>query len=225
MGVSTEMSDKRESYSQYGEDLIIAGIFAREYGMSGHALDLVGNLVDVGAYEPADMSNSRLLIDRGWDATLIEFSPMAVKNLAREYAGNERVRVIQAALTPGPRHIEKFRVTDDGLSSNDPEHLAKWKEWTDEHGSYYGEIYVPTVSVAALIDQFYGDRPIHFVNIDTEGSSVDLAVEFMGLTGAWKPQVLCVEYDARLAELSRRAQELGYRQEWISEANVILVSR
>ena len=35
----------------------------------------VGNLLEVGAYEPTEISNSRLLIECGWDATLIEFSP------------------------------------------------------------------------------------------------------------------------------------------------------
>lgn len=220
---------ERDSYSQFGEDLIVEALFdavPRPAGWPGasigHPLYTPGNLIDVGAYEPADMSNSRRLIERGWDATLIEFTPMAVKDLAKAYADNPNVRVIQAALTPGPRHVEKYRVTDDGLSSNDPAHFDKWKDFP--HG-YYGEIWVPTVSVEALVNQFYGDKPIHFVNVDTEGSSVALAIEFMKLTDAWKPQVLCVEFDEKLAELMVNAQKLGYRQEWISEANVILVSR
>ena len=85
------MIGPRDSYSQFGEDLIIAELFPHNEHM--------GNLIDVGAYEPVDLSNSRLLIERGWDATLIEFSPMAVKDLATSYAANESVRVIQAALT------------------------------------------------------------------------------------------------------------------------------
>jgi FkbM family methyltransferase len=206
------MSEKRESFSQYGEDLIVQGLFTRESG----------NLIDCGAYEPDAMSNSRLLIERGWDATLIEFTPMAVKDLAAAYNGNDNVRVIQAALTTCPQGLQEFRVTDDGLSSNDPAHLEKWKDF--KHG-YYGKLWVPTLSVRQLIDQFYPDKPLHFVNIDTEGTSVDLAVEFMRLTDAWHPAVLCVEYDDRLAELATQAQKLGYRQEWIGDANVILVSR
>jgi FkbM family methyltransferase len=222
------MTSVCDSYSQFGEDLIIAKWFADTCGDSSHVAGdpcTGGNLIDVGAYEPADMSNSRLLIERGWDATLIEFSPMAVKNLATEYGGNEHVRVVQAALTVCDQGMQEFRVTDDGLSSNDPEHLSKWKEWTDERGSYYGKLFVPTVSVGKLMDQFYCNKPLHFVNIDTEGTSVDVAVEFMKLLGGWRPRVLCVEYDMRLAELVQVAQALGYRQEWISEANVVLVAR
>ena len=218
------MSETRDSYSQFGEDLIIAGIFD-DLKRSPANDNPSGNLIDVGAYEPADMSNSRLLIERGWDATLIEFTPMAVKDLAKSYAGNESVRVIQAALTTCAQGLQEFRVTDDGLSSNDPEHFEKWKEWAVEHASYYGKLWVPTVTVGQILDQCYCDKPVHFVNIDTEGTSVDLAVEFMKLLGGWRPRVLCVEYDNRLAELAQRAQELGYRQEWIGEANVILVSR
>ncbi len=81
------------------------------------------------------------------------------------------------------------------------------------------------MSVKQLVDQFYPDKPIHFVNIDTEGSSVPLAIEFMRLTDAWRPCVLCVEFDDKLPELMVNAQKLGYRQEWISDANVILVAR
>lgn len=205
-------------YSQQGEDDIIEGIFAQQ------EIDprSPGNLVDVGAYEPKDLSNSRLLIERGWDATLIEFSPMAVKNLAKEYAGKEHVRVIQAAVTPDEQPILEFRVTDDGLSSNDPAHFAKWKDFGP---GYYGSIWVPTLSVRRLIDQFYGDKPIHFVNVDTEGSSVEVAIEFMKLDGNWKPCVICVEHDDRDSFLMAHAQRLGYRMEHRSETNAILVIR
>ena len=206
------------SFSQFGEDDIVARLFHGNY-------EKTGNLIDCGAYEPADLSNSRLLIERGWDATLIEFTPMAVKDLAKAYADNPSVRVVQAALATCPQGMQEFRVTDDGLSSNDPAHFEKWKDWTAEHGSYYGKLWVPTITVEQIMDQFYCDKPLHFVNVDTEGTSVDIALQFMQLLGGWRPKVVCVEYDDRLAELSQKAQELGYRQEWIGEANVILVAR
>jgi hypothetical protein len=201
-------------YSQHDEDDIIAGLFAGQEP---------GNLIDVGAYVAKDLSNSRLLIERGWDATLIEFAPMAVKNLVSEYSGcADRVRVVAAAMTPSPQHVMPFQVTDDALSSNDDSHARKWKDYG---AGYYGTLWVPTLTVRQLIDQFYGDKPLHFVNVDTEGSSVELAIEFMMLDGSWKPPVICVEHDDRDSFLMAAAQRSGYRLEWRNECNAILVTR
>lgn len=203
------------SFSQHGEDQIIVGLFSQP-----------GNLIDVGAYAPFDLSNSRLLIERGWDATLIELSPEPLKGLIREYAGSDRVRVVAAAITTCPQFVRKFRITDDAISCDNPEQEAKFKDLRPGYdGGFFGELWVPTVSVRQLVDQFYGDKPINFVNIDTEGTSVDLAVQFMDLDGAWKPNCICVEHDGRLIELIEQAQRLGFRSEHVNGVNAILVKR
>ena len=202
------MSEK--SYSQFGEDMILAAL-----------LPATGNLIDVGAWEPFNLSNSRLLIERGWDATLVEFSPHPARELVKEYGNSDRVRVIAAALTPGPRHIEPYQITDDALSSNNVENLAIWRA----AGGYFGTLYVPTVSVKQLLAQFYGDKQVNFVNIDAEGSSVELAIEFMNQDHGHQPDVICVEHDNALVRLMETAQGRGYRQEWMNACNVILVKR
>lgn len=207
-----------ESYSQYGEDLIIAELFP---DLNSHH-----NLIDIGAFEPRALSNSRLLIERGWDATLIEFSPHPLRNLVKEYNGNPNVRVIAAAVTPQPQHVTKFRMTDDAISSDQPDTEFRWARMRPGYdGGFYGDLWVPTISVKALVDQFYGDKPIHFVSVDTEGSSVEIAVEFMKLEHSWKPQVLCVEYDDKLVYLLEQAQVLQYRQAHINGVNVILARK
>jgi len=53
------------SHSQNGEDSIIAACFPPDYK---------GTLLEIGAWFPEEFSNSKLFIDRGWDATLVEFS-------------------------------------------------------------------------------------------------------------------------------------------------------
>ena len=201
------------SYSQFGEDDILAKL-----------LPATGHLIDVGAWEPIAMSNSRLLIERGWDATLVEFSPHPLRNLVREYNGIPQVRVVSAAITPGPRHLERFRITDDAISSNDPNTELRWKGLRENYdGGFFGDLWVPTLGVHQLLEQFYGgETQIDFVNVDTEGSSVDVALAFMREDGPWKPKVLCVEHDDKLVYLMEQAQTLGYRQHWVNGCNVIL---
>lgn len=225
------LSEPRETYSQHGEDLIVAKLFPDCF---------TGTLVEIGAWEPFQFSNSRLLIERGWNATLVEFSPHPLRNLVREYSGNENVRIVAAAITAEPQHVERYRITDDSLSSNDPHHLIKWKDYGP---GYYGEMYVPTISVQALVDQFFGDSGIAFLSVDTEGTSVEIALAFMRLDIGWRPRVICVEHDdeaavreesigdvhqnavkaPRFRWLMENADKLGYRLEWLNGCNAILV--
>jgi hypothetical protein len=201
-----------ESKSQNGEDLIVAACFQPDYK---------GTLLEIGAWFPIEFSNSRLLIEAGWDATLVEFSPLAVDRQLREYGYNERVKIIQAAITPGPQHVIKFNVTEDALSSDDPTQVAIWKDMRPGYsGGFYGNLWVPTISIDALLSQFFGDRRIDFASIDTEGSSVELAIALMRTDH--RPKVLCVEHNGKIVELMGAAQGYGYKNIHTSQENVIL---
>jgi hypothetical protein len=209
------------SYSQFGEDLHIAEIFT-----SDGVLKSDGLLLDIGAWGVRDLSNSRLFIEAGWSAVLIEFSPMPTHGLVAEYGYNERVHVIQAAITPGPEHVQQFEITQDALSTNDPAHLAQWKNSDSSgqegpnRGGYYGRLWVPTLSVHALLSQFFGARSIDFVSVDTEGTSVAVAIALMKTDH--RPRVLVVEHDGKLTYLQEQAQEWGYHTIWTNGTNVIL---
>ena len=104
---------------------------------------------------------------------------------------------------------------------------------------------MPSLSIQAMMDQFFPNKPLHFVSIDTEGTSVPLAVEFMRLEDRWKPLVLCVEHDDQDAEeetelsvvhrnavkaprfrwLMENAEKQGFNLHWMNNTNVILVQK
>lgn len=202
------------SYSQGCEDDIVAAQFR---------LDFRGNLLEIGAWEPVNFSNSRLLIERGWDATLVEFSPLAVDKLIREYPDNPKVRVIQAAITPIEAHVQRFSITEDALSAPEAEGetSTRWKDMRPGyHGGFYGHLWVPTLSLDKLIQQFFGDKKIDFASIDTEGSSTEIAIVLM--RSDWRPQVLCVEHDSRQVEIMSEAKRHGYKAVEINQQNMVL---
>lgn len=202
------MTEQRDSYSQDGEDRIVAALFPEP-----------GRLIDIGAWDPFTFSNSRLLIERGWEATLVEFSPGPLAKLIREYAGNPKVRVVAAAVTPWPAAMELFRVTDDGLSvpvANE----AHRKTWETYDAGYYGELWAPTIEMRHLLGMF---GAVNYVSVDTEGTSVDIAVELMRYEG--KPRVICCEYDDRIEYLAEHAKRCGYREEWRNGTNVVMVRK
>ncbi len=212
------------SFSQNQEDLQVAQCFHE---------DFKGLLVEIGAWFPIEFSNSRLLIERGWDAVLCEFSPLAVDRQVRqygclahecqvpEYGNHDRVRIIQAAITPNERHVERFHITEDALSTNDPEQVERWKNMRpDYHGGFYGTLWVPTLSWDQLKDQFFPKRVPDFISVDTEGSSTELAIAI--LQSNWRPKVLCAEHNGRDVEIWQEAKKHGYVQIDKTSENIIL---
>lgn len=202
-----ELATKMTSYSQYNEDEIVAGCFPG---------DFVGNLLEIGAWSPTALSNSRMFIEVGWSAVLVEFSPQPVRDLVAAYADSPRVQVVQAAVTWRDDGLVKYRISDDALSTADPRVMAIWRE----RGGYFGNLWVPSLPLRSLVSVFFEKRPIDFASIDTEGTSVDLAVALMGFPN--RPQVMCVEFDERKDELLSFAGSAGYHKVVENGTNVII---
>lgn len=196
-----------DSYSQYGEDKIVQEIFG----------DHVGSLLDIGAWDPIDKSNSRALIEKGWNAILIEPAPMAVRNLAKAYKDSKNVVVVQACVTLEDLALQQMSLTDDAVSTEVGSKTAQ--TWATA-GGYYGSVLAATLTFKELLNQFGG---FDFISIDTEGASVDLAKAF--ITTEMYPRVLIVEHDGRIVELMEVAQERGYVSRWANGTNVILEKR
>ncbi len=198
--------------SQNGEATIVAGCFPPDHK---------GFLVELGAWFPVEFSNSRTFIQSGWDAVLVEFSPLAIDRQVREYGYNDQVTIIQAAITPNARHIERFEITEDALSTSDTAQKERWKGMRPGYdGGFYGRLWVPTITWDMLKDQFFPKRIPDFVSVDTEGSSVELAIVIM--QSNWRPKVLCVEHDNRSVELMQVARPLGYKIVEMTQENCVL---
>lgn len=195
-----------KSYSQYGEDLIIQQIFGEH----------VGALLDIGAWDPETFSNSRALIEKGWQAVLVEPSPHPLAKLAKFYDGANGVCVVQAAVGLEETALYPFFLTDDAVSSSDPKTQATWMK----DGTYYGMAWIAAITLKNIMDQF---GSFDFVNIDAEGSSVPLAIQL--LKTEMLPRCICVEHDSRMVELMEVAQGRGYSARSMNGTNVILERR
>lgn len=189
------------SYSQQGEDKLFVPMLPDR-----------GRLLDIGAWSPIALSNSRTLIENGWDAVLIEPSPGPLRDLAREYVTWNGVQVVGAAVGL-ERGLLEMRITDDAVSSSDANTQAIWAE----AGGYYGRMLAPVITLEEISNRFGG---FDFVNIDAEGTSVDLCKRMFDL--GWGPAVICVEYDDRLAELLTAAGPAHYHAAHVNGTNVIL---
>ena len=182
------------SFSQYGEDQYIIEV------VKGCKTK---RLLDIGAWDAKIFSNSRLLIESGWEAVLIEPSPGPLRNLVLEYGYNPKVKVVSGAVTVHGAPIE-LEITDDALSGDDPPSLLKWK---DSGVKFIGKMTSPAMSVKEVFTYFGGN--FEFVNFDTEGTSIDLFAE-MCRVGP-HPRCVCVEHDSRFVELSQHAEANNYQ--------------
>ena len=203
------------SYSQYGEDLTIAEIFT-------NAQQHTGRLLDIGAWDPIEKSNSRLLIEQGWSAVLIEPSPTPLRNLIGAY-GPRFVRkpdqdiIVVGAAVGLVNGMVKMAITDDAVSTSDPNVERIWKD----AGGYIGHGFFPSITLQDIFNNWGGDYD--FVNIDAEGLSVELAIAYLK-TEAF-PRVLCVEHDSRQVELMQVAAKRGYSAREMNGTNIILEHR
>jgi hypothetical protein len=112
------------SYSQFGEDVHYVPTLPEH-----------GRLLDVGAGPPVTWSNSRALIEKGWDAVLIEPSPKFFMELFKEYQWNERVQLANCAvgLEWG---LRRFWYTEDVVSTIDEVHYERWRTSADYIGMF-----------------------------------------------------------------------------------------
>lgn len=170
-------------YSQTNEDEIIV-----------KALDWKtdGRFLDIGAWRSKKLSNSRLLWEYGWNGVMVECSPGPMRKLLKSYGGNPRIKLVQAAVG-GQRGILPFYITDEAVSTSEQSHYDKWRATAE----FRGAIWVPTITLEMLAFHFGSD--FDFVNIDTEGTSVDLFLRMLELH--WQPQCVCVEHDGRTGEI------------------------
>lgn len=211
-----------KDYSQYGEQKYILEALGVYEGQPAYPPP---RLLEIGAFDPFAMSNSRALIELGWSAVMFEPSPGPLKSLVKEYGNNPKVTVVGCAVNLKGGFLE-LRITDDAVTA-DAENLAHLKKW--EGYGFYGTM---TTRAVSLVDVLCRWGPFDFVSIDTEGTSVDLFAAMvrmfeltipelehaLGAEGTTqfrridtKPRCVVVEHDNRWDEMRKAAEQGGYR--------------
>lgn len=180
------------SYSQFAEDKVFVPLFDGQ----------VGRFLDVGAWDPKSLSNTRALWELGWSGVIVEPSPAPFLAQLREYGNDPRVTLIHAAVG-SERHLAEFWCTDDAVSTTEREQFDKWKQ----HAAFHGKFFVPVITIEDVFNQF-GSPGFDFVNLDVEGRSVDL-LHVLLATEAY-PKVICVEHDGREGEVLELGCSKGY---------------
>ena len=177
-----------QSYSQYGEDLILWEFFGRRPA---------GFFVEIGANHPTALSNTWFFEQRGWQGLLVEPQPDRCEQLRTARPGS---RVVQAALAaPGHCGQAVFKLAaEDMLSSLESRAGIP----------YVGQI---TVRVRTLDDVLAeaGNPRIDFISLDVEGTELDVLSGFD--LARHRPAVLLVEDHWRTPDVHGHLCAGGYR--------------
>ena len=163
-----------------------------------------GRLLDIGAWWPTNLSNSRALLERGYEAVLVEPSPGPMRVLLSEYGTNEKVTLLQAAVTGHGKPIT-MQVTDYPVSTSDHKVYSLWQ--TDPQTQYLGPL---TVLSLTIYDLLTVSGRFDFIDIDAEGQSVEIVTQLLESPDHLLPQCLCVEHDGFAPQIEVAARKRGY---------------
>lgn len=202
-------------HSQNDEEAIIARYF------SAHPPKHQRRLLDIGAWDGVNMSNSRALVEQGWDAVLVEAAAGPCVELMKNCRGFNRVRIVQALIVgqSTPMHHSRLTVlqhTRDAVSTTDPNVYAAWRPVVKD----YFPIMVPTIRLSELLETFAG--PFDLVTLDTEGETFSI---FCDLVDRAEVSLLVVEHSAggfsHLDQIRSIALSKGLVEISVNQENVI----
>lgn len=170
-----------------------------------------GRFLDIGAFHPRVMSNTRALFERGWSGVMVEPSPRPMLDLLAEY-GNEARIILISGVVGIERRMATLHVTDDAVSTVSEEQFQRWNGTAQYRGSFRA----PQITLRKLFEEF---GAFDFIDIDAEGISTDLFIQALDL--GQRPECICVEHDGRMPVLTRRAAAAGYRLIHANDTNAI----
>jgi FkbM family methyltransferase len=152
----------QESYSQEGEDLVLARIFEGK---------TTGFYVDVGAHHPLRFSNTYLFYRRGWRGINIDATPGSMQEFRRMRPHDIN---IEALISSDHGSASFFLFNEPALNTGSAK-LAYQRP--SENASYQvvDKVVLETRSLSEILDAHLPNgQKIDFLNVDAEGA--DLSV-------------------------------------------------
>ena len=160
----------------------------------------MGRLLDVGAYDPRQLSNSRALIEKGWSAVLVEPSSFAFSGLIEAYKTNEKITLMNC-FAGKEWGLRKIYMTPDALTTGDEAHYQKWKAV-----GQYREVIVPEVP---LIQILLAAGNFDFLNVDAEGASWSLLQQIN--LKQFSCNLVCAEFDSYKEPMRQWFEAQGFK--------------
>lgn len=164
------------SYSQRFEDVIIDDILGNKK---------VGTYLDIGAYDPRCLSNTKRFYDRGWRGCNVEPNPVRFKCFPQKRPEDINLNV---GLSDSAGTLTYYDVVPNVFSTFSE---ARARELKEQGARINAEIEIPVITMKDVFVEYLNQATVDFCTIDTEG--MDLAILKGNDWSRFRPRVLCVE--------------------------------
>jgi len=170
---------RRVSWSQEGEDLILARLFEGQRN---------GFYVDVGSHHPFRFSNTYYFYRRGWRGLCIDPLPGTQARFAR---WRPRDVALEMGIGETPATLTYHLFNEPAINTFSPE-LAAEREGR-HNWRLLGRQQVPVQPLAAVLERHLPpqQRDIDFLSVDVEG--LDLPVLRSNDWQRWRPRIVIAE--------------------------------
>lgn len=177
-------------YTQYGESAIFVPLMKKCLERHGSV-----NLLDLGANDGINLSNSRELIELGFNAALVEPAPVPFAKLEALYAGNEKVSLFNFAIGEQTGRAD-FYDSDSHLKIGDTSLLstlvpAQKNRWGATQK--FKKIEVDVFTFRDFMEVHSPYQVYDFISIDCEGLDFQILTQMNLL--AMKTSVVIVEWN------------------------------
>jgi FkbM family methyltransferase len=170
-----------ESFSQCGEDLIVA--FAIGYLGLGPRI----TYLDVGANDPVSFNNTYYFYQRAHRGVLVEPNGALCRLLRDRRRGD---KVLEAGIGAAAKEADYYVMTHDGLNTFSKEEAEHQVESTKGKVSIQQVIKLPLLNINDVMAEHFNGAPT-FLSVDTEGLDLDIlkSIDY----GRFRPRIICAE--------------------------------
>lgn len=168
--------NNKKSYSQYNEDLYIDKLLGFKE---------TGFYIDIGAYDPEKLNNTKLFSERGWKGINIDPNPETIEKFNEQRPNDINLNIglassaaeLRAVLFEGCR---SFTLSSDLIKQREEEKLEIIKD-----------LKVEVKTLKEIFAQHTTEQKVDFISVDTEG--LDLEVIKGNDWSKYRPTIVCVE--------------------------------
>ncbi len=204
------------SYSQNKEDLKILKYFK----------DKVGTLLEIGANDGSFLSNSRLLIENGWSAHLVEPSSV-FKELKKLHKDNDKVSCYNIGIGTKNEKVKFFESGNHVPNGKDKAlvssvKLEETKRWRNA-GVKFTETEIELKTFSDFWEEI-GKPQLNFISTDTEGFDWDILQQIdLKEVGC---QCLCIEWNGDkelLSKFTNYCNKFGLKERYRNAENLLFM--
>lgn len=175
-----------------------------------------GRFLDIGAYDGKAFSNTMRLTELGWGGLCFEPSPSVFLSLLNLHGANEKLILINAAVSPSGGLLEFWDSCGDAISTTNQAHMEKWKiGWKCN----FKKFFIQSISMENIWTRW--GLAFEFINIDVEGESYEL-FQRLPLNILTHTKVICVEHDGHTQEIASKTRDFGFDVVLHNGENIIL---